>query len=42
MPYIRRHDPQQSFQKLFLNILQWAAVIGATMALTFFLWSSRR
>jgi hypothetical protein len=42
MPYIRRNDPQQSFQKLLLNIAECAVVIGMTMAFAYFLWRSRR
>jgi hypothetical protein len=42
MPYIRRDDPQRSFQKLLLNIAQCAVVLGMTLAFAIFLWISRR
>jgi hypothetical protein len=42
MPYIRRYDPEQSFRKLLLTILEWAVVIAITLAFAFFLWLNRR
>jgi len=42
MPYIRRDDPQESFHKLLLNILEWAVGIGVTLGFAYFLWRSRR
>jgi hypothetical protein len=42
MPYIVRVDPEKSFRKLVLSVLQWAVVIGMTLAFAFFLWHSRR
>ncbi len=42
MPYIRRSDPQESFHKLLLNVLEWAVVIVITTGFAYFLWRSRR
>jgi hypothetical protein len=42
MPYIRRYDPQESFNKRFFNVVQWGVVIIVTLAFAYFLWHSRR